>query len=929
MINTLTSFGRSLSARFSFSRFAASLDAGLGRIPFVLQMIWVLLLASFLSLWRLSAADLWVDEAISHWIARKPLLEVLTYSLSRAWEHPPSYYVLLHIWMGLLGDSEFALRAFSWLGMTLAVTVIATLARRWFGDRVALLAALIAATNPMMVVHARDARMYAWLMALVPFSVYALDRALRYNRWRDWALFLGVMALAVGMHYLIALVLLCYAIFLAVRWRRLPLASRSRFAWILAVLFVLGVAAFTFLSGPRASLQEGINLFLQTPRTLAPLWDVYAEWALGSNVLTLPPLIVVPLVFFFWTLVLIGIIGSDRLSCRSPLDLRWLFILLVIVPSVIAVVAMPFSSARHTSATIGMALLAATLGVAILYRHARWLGAVVLVALLTLNLGLSAHHIAATARPFATAMDYINARARDGEPVVYTYYFDWPFDSYYNRRDLPYFNTIPERHQDITDVVAQERAAAVIATGAPSLWLMLFPGPENTDRVERAFNELAFPSERVWFPSGRSVIRYFAPRPLVEQSGGLSWNNQIALSNWAVDNHEVAAGDALRLRFHWQRLDTLAEHDLLALTLVGPDGAIWARQVAEPCNGRCATSDWTDAPIVDHTAFYVPPDVPPGDYRLHINWLTQQGTALLGRNAGDPAERENLALMDVRVMPPGASAPAAAPLERSLNDALRDGLILRSVGFQDAVVRVGAAVEVPLQWQVTAPQPELSARLLLERGHQKIALDQPLGAAWHPSATWQPGRILQTRPRFTLPGGLTAGTYQASLSVIAPGVPATSKAIALGQLTVEDRPRRFELPPGGEDVNVTCGEGVHLARFELPSRIAAGATVPLTLTWQAGGATTRNWKVFIHVLDGAGVKRTQNDGYPADGQAWSSSWQPNEVIVDVHNVPLPADLPAGDYTVRLGLYDEQSGERLPCGDGDTVTLPQPLRVHGQ
>ena len=117
--------------------------------------------------------------------------------------------------------------------------------------------------------------------------------------------------------------------------------------------------------------------------------------------------------------------------------------------------------------------------------------------------------------------------------------------------------------------------------------------------------------------------------------------------------------------------------------------------------------------------------------------------------------------------------------------------------------------------------------------------------------------------------------------------------------------------------------------FELPSRVVAGATVPLTLTWQAGGATTRNWKVFIHIFDSAGVKRTQNDGYPVDGQALSSSWQPNEVIVDVHSVPLPADLPAGDYTVRLGLYDEQTGERLPCGDGDTVTLPQPLRVHGQ
>ena len=54
-----------------------------------------------------------------------------------------------------------------------------------------------------------------------------------------------------------------------------------------------------------------------------------------------------------------------------------------------------------------------------------------------------------------------------------------------------------------------------------------------------------------------------------------------------------------------------------------------------------------------------------------------------------------------------------------------------------------AAVDIPLQWQVTAAQPELNVRLLLERDHQKIALDQPLGVAWYPSAAWQPGRILQ------------------------------------------------------------------------------------------------------------------------------------------------------------------------------------------
>ncbi len=110
--------------------FFEQLAAALARVPFKLQVAAILLLAALLSLWRLNGPDLWVDEAISYWIARKPLLEVLSYSLSRAWEHPPLYYVLLHAWMSVAGDSEFALRAFSWMGMTLAVAVLVTLARQ-------------------------------------------------------------------------------------------------------------------------------------------------------------------------------------------------------------------------------------------------------------------------------------------------------------------------------------------------------------------------------------------------------------------------------------------------------------------------------------------------------------------------------------------------------------------------------------------------------------------------------------------------------------------------------------------------------------------------------------------------------------------------------------------------------------------------------
>ena len=43
----------------------------------------------------------------------------------------------------------------------------------------------------------------------------------------------------------------------------------------------------------------------------------------------------------------------------------------------------------------------------------------------------------------------------------------------------------------------------------------------------------------------------------------------------------------------------------------------------------------------------------------------------------------------------------------------------------------------------------------------------------------------------------------------------------------------------------------------------------------------------------------------------TSLWIPGETLVETVALTLPADLPPGDYTLALGLYDENSMERLP------------------
>lgn len=55
----------------------------------------------------------------------------------------------------------------------------------------------------------------------------------------------------------------------------------------------------------------------------------------------------------------------------------------------------------------------------------------------------------------------------------------------------------------------------------------------------------------------------------------------------------------------------------------------------------------------------------------------------------------------------------------------------------------------------------------------------------------------------------------------------------------------------------------------------------------------------------------QRDGQPLDGAYPTSQWRPGETIIDPIILPLPADLPAGTYTLFMGMYRLDTLERLP------------------
>ncbi len=91
----------------------------------------LLMLAWGLWLYHLSASDLTFDEAATYYVAHRPLLDILRYLLHATREHPPLYYLLIHLWMRAAGAGEFSLRVFSvGAGMLLIALTTALASRR-------------------------------------------------------------------------------------------------------------------------------------------------------------------------------------------------------------------------------------------------------------------------------------------------------------------------------------------------------------------------------------------------------------------------------------------------------------------------------------------------------------------------------------------------------------------------------------------------------------------------------------------------------------------------------------------------------------------------------------------------------------------------------------------------------------------------------
>ncbi len=118
-------------------------------------------------------------------------------------------------------------------------------------------------------------------------------------------------------------------------------------------------------------------------------------------------------------------------------------------------------------------------------------------------------------------------------------------------------------------------------------------------------------------------------------------------------------------------------------------------------------------------------------------------------------------------------------------------------------------------------------------------------------------------------------------------------------------PHPEALSPPPHALTVNLGEGWRLLRLETPTRAAPGETLEVIHTWLVGAMPNEPFGLwyfapFVKLLDAQGRELLQVDRSPA---LLGYQWRSGHVLVSSTRLTLPSDLPAGEYTLAMSLFD--------------------------
>lgn len=128
--------------------------------------------------------------------------------------------------------------------------------------------------------------------------------------------------------------------------------------------------------------------------------------------------------------------------------------------------------------------------------------------------------------------------------------------------------------------------------------------------------------------------------------------------------------------------------------------------------------------------------------------------------------------------------------------------------------------------------------------------------------------------------------------------------------------------PLGHLQSANFGDTIMLIGWSAQPEILKPGNLQLDLVWQAKRAMSRRYTAFVHLENATGSVITQDDHEPRGGIYPTTHWAWGEMVREVYRLKVPTNLPSSKYSLRLGWYDTETGERLGVegSTDDTVII---------
>lgn len=183
-------------------------------------VILIFLLGIIPRFYNLGRESIWYDEAVSVAASKLGLIEQIKWVFTNTGEtNPPFYYMVLHAWIPVFGDSESISRIPSAFFGSLSVLAIYAFGKLLFNKRAGLIAALILAASVFHIKYAQEARGYTLMVCLILVSYYSLLKLTAGRKMTYSVIYVVSSMLLVYTHYYGLLILLaqnifCFSLFL-------------------------------------------------------------------------------------------------------------------------------------------------------------------------------------------------------------------------------------------------------------------------------------------------------------------------------------------------------------------------------------------------------------------------------------------------------------------------------------------------------------------------------------------------------------------------------------------------------------------------------------------------------------------------------------------------------------------------------------------